>query len=159
MAEELSLQDRYDPGGRCFGCGPSNEKGLQIKSFVAGDEVVMTYRPEPHHVAFEGVVNGGIIGTLFDCHCNWTAAYHLMLENDLDQPPPTVTAEFAVKLRRPTPMGTELLLRARPTAVEGNRATVEAEMEADGVVTATCTGRFVAVEEGHPAFRRWSKAG
>lgn len=155
MADELSLQDRYDPHGRCFGCGPSNEQGLQIKSFVQGDQVVMTYRPAPHHVAFDGIVNGGIIGTLFDCHCNWTAAYHLMRHQGLDAPPPTVTAEYAVKLRRPTPLGTELVVRAWPVKIEGDRATIEAEMEADGVVTATCTGTFVAVGDRHPAFKRW----
>jgi hypothetical protein len=33
---------------------------------------------EKKYEAFEGVLNGGIIGTLLDCHCNWTAAYHLM---------------------------------------------------------------------------------
>ena len=26
---EPSLQDRYAPRNRCFGCGPANEKGLQ----------------------------------------------------------------------------------------------------------------------------------
>ena len=30
--------------------------------------------PEPHHLAFEGVLNGGICGALLDCHSNWTAA-------------------------------------------------------------------------------------
>jgi hypothetical protein len=49
-----SLQDRYAPANRCFGCGPANEKGLRIKSFVAdsGEEVVAEWRPEPHHEAF-----------------------------------------------------------------------------------------------------------
>ncbi|HKC60893.1 MAG TPA: hypothetical protein VKB92_12470 [Myxococcales bacterium] len=30
---ELSLQDRYAPDNRRFGCGPKNDKGLRIKSF------------------------------------------------------------------------------------------------------------------------------
>ena len=34
--------------------------------------------PRPDHEAFAGVVNGGILGTLLDCHANWTAAWHLM---------------------------------------------------------------------------------
>ena len=67
-----------DPTEKCFGCGPTNEKGLRIKSFVEGDYVVATFTPEPHHEAWEGVINGGIVGCLFDCHSNWTAAYHLM---------------------------------------------------------------------------------
>jgi hypothetical protein len=29
-----SLQGRHAPANRCLGCGPANEKGLRIKSFV-----------------------------------------------------------------------------------------------------------------------------
>ncbi|MEK7691549.1 MAG: hypothetical protein AAB425_11080 [Bdellovibrionota bacterium] len=38
---------------------------------------------------------------------------------------------------------------------QSDRATVEAELTAKGKVTASCTGTFVAVKEGHPAFHRW----
>ena len=31
----------------------------------------------------------------------------------------------------------------------------ELEIENTGVVTARCTGTFVAVKEGHPAYHRW----
>ena len=34
-----SLQETYSPEGICFGCGPKNEKGLKIQSFVEGDEI------------------------------------------------------------------------------------------------------------------------
>lgn len=71
---EQSLQDRYAPENRCFGCGPANDKGLRIKSFVRGDDVVASFQPAPHHLAFEGMLNGGIAGALLDCHSNWTAA-------------------------------------------------------------------------------------
>ena len=112
MTDE-SLQDQYAPETMCFGCGPANAKGLRIKSRVEGDEVVLDWTPEPHHEAFPGFVNGGIIGVLFDCHCNWTAAYHLMMRAGAAAPPFTVTADYAVKLRRPTPSGGPLHLRAR----------------------------------------------
>jgi hypothetical protein len=62
MDETKSLQDQFAPNLICFGCGPANEKGLQIKSFVSGDKLVATYTPKPYHLAFEGMVNGGIIG-------------------------------------------------------------------------------------------------
>lgn len=152
---EPSLQDRYAPANRCFGCGPSNPEGLQIKSFVEGDEVVCRWTPQPHHEAFAGVLNGGIIGTLFDCHCNWTATYHLMKAAGADRPPCTVTAEYGVVLRRPTPSGGPVTLRARVVESTTDRAVVEATLEADGQVTATGRGVFVAVKEGHPAFHRW----
>ncbi|WP_437730902.1 PaaI family thioesterase [Sorangium sp. So ce1335] len=149
-----SLQDRYAPQGRCFGCGPANDRGLRLKSRVEGDAVVCDFTPEPHHEAFPGMVNGGIIGALLDCHSNWTAAYHLMRARGADAPPCTVTADYHVKLRRPTPLG-PLRLRAQVAEAEGDRVVVEATLEAGGRVTATCRGTFVAVKEGHPAFHRW----
>ena len=81
---EQSLQDRYAPSTRCFGCGPANPDGLRIKSFVRGDEVVCEWAPAKRHEAFDGALNGGIVGTLFDCHCNWTAAHHLMTASGAD---------------------------------------------------------------------------
>lgn len=162
MTDESSLQDRYAPRNRCFGCGPANEKGLRIKSIPAGDEVVCTWSPEEHHQAFEGMLNGGICGALLDCHSNWTAAWHLMNKAEADVPPCTVTADFHVKLRRPTPMDKPLTLRARVASDNAaerdgrpDRAVIEATLEVDGVVTASCRGTFVAVREGHPAFHRW----
>ncbi len=155
MDGELSLQDRYAPSTRCFGCGPANAEGLRIKSFARGDEVVAEWTPERKHEAFDGVLNGGIVGTLFDCHCNWTAARHLMEASGADTPPCTVTAEYRVVLRRPTPSTGPVTLRARVVEAGADRAVVEGPLEAGGKVTATCRGVFVAVREGHPAFHRW----
>ncbi|MFQ5967585.1 MAG: PaaI family thioesterase [Acidimicrobiia bacterium] len=151
-----SLQDRLAPNNRCFGCGSLNDKGLQIKSYAEGDELVARFRPEPHHVAFGRVLNGGICGTLLDCNSNWAAAYHLMQRDGLNELPSTVTADFHVVLERPTPVDSEVTVRSRVVSADGNRAVVEASLEADGTVTATCRGTFVAVEEGHPAFHRWA---
>jgi acyl-coenzyme A thioesterase PaaI-like protein len=150
-----SLQERYAPANRCFGCGPANEKGLRIRSIVAGDEVVAEWRPEAHHLAFEGMLNGGIIGALLDCHSNWTAAWHLMNQSGSETPPCTVTADFHVKLKRPTPMDQPVELKARVVESSDDRAIVEASLESGGKVTATCRGTFVAVREGHPAYHRW----
>ena len=150
-----ALQDRYGTATICFGCGPSNSDGLQIKSYVEGDVVVTRFVPDDHHQAFPGVVNGGIIGVLFDCHSNWTAAYHLANSLGLDHPPVTVTADYHVNLRRPTPYPFELTVIAWPVEIRDRQAVIDAELIADERVTATCRGTFVAVEEGHPAFHRW----
>jgi acyl-coenzyme A thioesterase PaaI-like protein len=156
MAAERSLQELYSPEGVCFGCGPRNSLGLHVRSFPEGDDAaVCIFRPEPEHLAFPGVLNGGICGALLDCHSNWTAAWHLMRKAGAEAPPCTVTAEFAVKLRRPTPLEADLTIRARVVESKEDRATVEATIEAEGKVTATCRGIFVAVKEGHPAFHRW----
>lgn len=150
-----SLQERYAPESRCFGCGPQNDQGLHIRSFADGQECIADFIPAVQHEAFPGMLNGGIIGALLDCHSNWTAAVHLMNGAGRDTPPCTVTAEFHVKLRRPTPTGGPVRLRAHVVESSAARATVEATLEADGVITSTCRGVFVAVKEGHPAFGRW----
>ena len=150
-----ALQDRFAPNNRCFGCGPANDKGLRIKSVPMGEELVARWTPEPHHEAFTGMLNGGICGALLDCHCNWTAAWHLMNAMGADAPPCTVTARYEIALKRPTPTDRELELRARVVSSEDDRAEVEGELLADGEVTATCRGLFVAVREGHPAYHRW----
>ena len=155
MQDERSLQEIYSPKGICFGCGPANEKGLHIRSFVEDDELVAEWRAEPHHQAFPGVLNGGIIGALLDCHSNWAAAYHLMKKRGETEAPFTVTAEFHVKLLRPTPADALLKLRARVVESTDDRATVEAELIANDKVCDTCRGVFVAVKEGHPAYHRW----
>src|SRR3954447_1742795 len=130
MPESPSLQQTYSPTGICFGCGPANEKGLRINSFPGSDgsdEVVATWHAEPHHQAFPGVLNGGIIGALLDCHSNWAAAYHLMKQGGETHAPCTVTAEFHVKLLRPTPVDGPITLKARVVESTETRATVEAE--------------------------------
>ena len=152
---KTSLQDTFAPENRCFGCGPANPQGLRIQSFVEGDEVVAEWRPQPHHLAFEGMLNGGICGALLDCHSNWAAAHHLMLKSGDSTPPCTVTADFHVVLKRPTPMDSLLHLKAHVVESKEDRAVVDATLEADGKVTATCRGIFVAVRPGHPAYHRW----
>lgn len=153
---ETSLQDRYAPESVCFGCGPANDQGLRIKSRVEGDEVVCDWKPETHHHAFDGILNGGITGAILDCHSNWTAVHAMMVRDGTETPPPTVTAEFTLKMLRPTPMGATLHLRARVVELRGERATVEATLEAEGRLRATFRGTFIAVKEGHPAYARWS---
>ena len=150
-----SLQDTYAPHTRCFGCGPSNEKGLRIKSFPEGDGCIAEFRPEPHHEAFPGVLNGGIIGALLDCHSNWTACRALMRASGADKPPVTVTADFHVFLKRPTPLDTVLKIRGKVLEQKQDRCVIESTIEANDKITATCTGTFIAVKESHPAYHRW----
>jgi len=153
---EQSLQEKYAPANACFGCGPANPRGLHIRIFAGEDgEVVAHWKAEGYHEAFPGMLNGGIIGTLLDCHSNWAAAWHLMRQNGLAHPPCTVTADYSIKLLRPTPTDDVIELRARVVESREDRAVVEAELIAKGKVCATCRGTFVAVKPGHPAYHRW----
>ena len=74
MVEQQAIQDQI-PGNHCFGCGPSNESGLQIKSYWTGDDRTRCeFTPQLHHCAGPThYLNGGIIATVIDCHTICTA--------------------------------------------------------------------------------------
>jgi hypothetical protein len=72
--ERAAFQDQITDNF-CFGCGPTNQQGLRIKSYWDGpNESICTYQPESHQNAgSKQFLNGGIIATLIDCHCICTA--------------------------------------------------------------------------------------
>jgi acyl-coenzyme A thioesterase PaaI-like protein len=72
-----------------------------------------------------------------------------------DKPPCTVTAEYAIKLLRPTPSDLPVKLIGRVVESTPYHAIVEGELIAHDQVCATCRGIFVAVKPGHPAYHRW----
>jgi acyl-coenzyme A thioesterase PaaI-like protein len=152
---KLSLQETYAPNSICYGCGPANEPGLHVRSFEDGDTLVCEWGPDQKYQAFPGMLYGGLIGCLLDCHCNWTAAWHIMKRNGLDKPPCTVTAQYTVKFKRPTPSDKPVRLVSRVTDSKEDRATIEGELYSGDTLCATATGTFVAVKEGHPAYHRW----
>ncbi len=167
-SEPLSLQELYAPESACFGCGPANPQGLRIRSFPKyneprdgepkdgeSDVLICSWLPSSHHAAYSTFVNGGVIGSVFDCHSNWAACWHLMRRDQLEIPPCTVTGDFQVRFKRPTTMGEPLLLEAKAVISKGSKVEVEATLTVDDKVTATCHGTFIAVKPGHPAYHRW----
>ena len=153
---EQSVQESHAPNSICFGCGPANENGLRIRSFRAEGGLEMEFETKDEHQAFPGMINGGIIVTLLDCHGNWTAAMALMDQSGESEPPCTVTASYSIKLRRPTPHGSILSVKGEVVSIEEGRASVRMVLSTGGEVCATGEGLFVAVKEGHPAFHRWN---
>ncbi|MFQ3321035.1 MAG: acyl-coenzyme A thioesterase PaaI-like protein [Candidatus Thalassarchaeaceae archaeon] len=151
----LSVQEEYASNSICFGCGPANEKGLRIKSFRNDEGLEMEFETSEEHQAFPGIINGGIIGTLLDCHGNWVAAIALMDKSGGKFPPCTVTASYSIKLKRPTPLNSKLLIQGRVVEIDTKSVKVELILKADEKVCATGEGLFVAIDEGHPAYHRW----
>lgn len=75
----FSLQERAAPDLVCYCCGPAHPTGLRIKSFwdEAGKFVVTRHTPRAEFAGFTGLVYGGLLAMLVDCHCGWTAmAWH-----------------------------------------------------------------------------------
>ena len=78
-----------------------------------------------------------------------------MMKRGEKTPPCTVTADYSIKLLRPTPTDGLIHLKAWVVESSGSKATISAELSAGGSVCATCQGTFVAVKPGHPAYHRW----
>ncbi|MDD3718510.1 MAG: PaaI family thioesterase [Actinomycetota bacterium] len=136
--EEKAIQDQWPEAFKtCWGCGDRNEHGLRIKSYWDGDESVCEWRAEPHHIAFPGYLNGGIIATIIDCHSVNTA--NAAVYRDEGREPGTeplvfyVTGSIYVEYLRPTPLDKPVTLRAR-IKEKGERKTVVAcSLYSDGV--------------------------
>jgi acyl-coenzyme A thioesterase PaaI-like protein len=142
------LQDLYpDDFAHCYGCGRLNTNGLHVKSEWIDGEGIARFRPASHHMALPGFVYGGLIASLADCHAIATAAGASMVAAGAtpgrDPTPRFVTASLQVDFLRPTPLGPELLLRARPSDVGPRKVVVEVSLLADSVECARA--RVVAV--------------
>jgi acyl-coenzyme A thioesterase PaaI-like protein len=145
-----AIQDCYDEAFQvCYGCGAQNDSGLQLKSYRQGKEVLAKFMPAKDQLGVPGVVYGGLIASLIDCHGIATGAAHF-------QPDPTgivprcVTAALHVEYRRPTPMnGAPIELRAHVTDASERKAVVAVTVTVDGELTAE--GEVVAVRLNRPA--------
>jgi acyl-coenzyme A thioesterase PaaI-like protein len=143
MTTEHSLQERYFPDMRCFGCGPANEKGLRLRS-LPGDDGLVTARftPWPEHDNGVGYLNGGIIATVLDCHSAAAVTHEAFLR---DWPPldgaalPYVTAGLEVRYLRPAPLDDTVSLYAEVSAASEAEMTAHAWLEWDGKPRAEVT--------------------
>ena len=78
-----------------------------------------------------------------------------MQNQEKDTPPCTVTAQYLVKLKKPSPTTNSLKLIANIIKSNQNKAIIKSKLIAENKIVATCEGVFIAVEKGHPAFNRW----
>ena len=138
----------------CFGCGALNERGLQIKSHWRGDSMVCRWRPPPHHIGYPGIVYGGTIASVIDCHSIWTAMATLCqdVRHDLAEGPPPfafVTGRLSVNYLKPMAIGCDLELRARVTDRGERKSVVACQVFQDGQECANA--EVVAVRVKPPA--------
>ncbi len=148
MDEPRAFQDRYPEDlSHCYGCGRMNEKGLQIKSYWDGEESVCSFTPRPEHMAIPGMVYGGLIASVIDCHGTGTAAAAAFraagavpgTEGDFR----FVTASLHVDYVAPTPLGPPMELRAVVEEIKGRKVVISETLSVNGTLTAK--GRVVAV--------------
>ena len=135
--KEYAVQDYYpDDIAICYGCGKNNPDGLQIKTMWNGEEGILRFKPRPYHTAFPGVVYGGLIASLIDCHSIGTAvgaAYTAEGRGPDTEPEITyVTGNLNVTFLKPTPIDSELLLRAKVKEMHEKKAIVTCTVYANG---------------------------
>lgn len=150
MTEQTSgvVQDHYpEDFAHCYGCGRLNRDGHHVRTRMEGDEAVARFTPRPDHIAIPGFVYGGLIASLVDCHAMGTAAAAVERAAGRavgDAPAPRfVTGSLRVDYLKPTPLGPELVLRARAREIGARKVIVDVSVEVDGVATAR--GEVVAV--------------
>ena len=109
-----------------------------MKSHWEDDETVAIWEPKEYHLAFPGILNGGIIATLIDCHGTGTANAAAHKASGASNPHFVhVTGAISVKYLRPTPMNKPVTLRARVTEMGEDKIKVTCELYSDEVKCAT----------------------
>ena len=142
-----AVQDKI-PHNHCYGCGPENPDGMQIKSFWDGQESLCTYMPRPEQMAGpKQYLYGGTIASLIDCHsvCTSIANYYERDGFEVGEGPAIwcVTGHLSVKYSKPTPIDKPVDLRATITECTDKKTIVSCTMTSDGVVTAE--GEVIAI--------------
>jgi acyl-coenzyme A thioesterase PaaI-like protein len=147
------FQDYYpDNYSHCYGCGRLNEKGMHIKSYWDGDESLCRFTPGLYQSGGSpGNIYGGLIASVIDCHCAGTAAAakqkHDGFELGEKPLPRFVTASLKVDYVKPTPIGTELEVRARVMEIKDRKIILSAIVIAAGVTTAKGEAIMVQLPE------------
>ncbi len=127
------------PENYCFGCSPFNERGLKLVFVQTGEQTVeCSYTAADHLEGAPGIVHGGIQATLLD-EVMGTAVRTLCPHEQ-----PIVTAEFALRYRRPARVGEPLTLRAAIERAEDPQYHVTGEiLDASGELLTRATARWV----------------
>ena len=120
----------------CFVCGPANPEGLGLEIRRDGTDAVARYTPRATLIGYPERVHGGLIGMLVDEMLVYAGAPHGIWG---------MTAKVRYWLRRPIPIGSELILRGRlvQRSDRGYRAVVTVHLPGD-VLVAEGEGMCVA---------------
>jgi uncharacterized protein (TIGR00369 family) len=128
------------PRNHCFGCGPDNPDGMQLKfhldearkSFVCRFKLPSRYVGPPAHA------HGGIIATILDEAMGKVNKIRHVI---------ALTKEMTVEYVRPVPLGKRLTVEGRERSVRGRVHTNVAEIRNEaGEVLARSKGKFIAID-------------
>lgn len=135
-SEQIALP-RF-PG--CFVCGPDNPHGLNLPFYGLSKGVTASWTPEQRHIGYAHTIHGGILSAVLDEAVIW-AAYHQTGRF-------AVTAELAVRYRRPVTVGHGLHVHASVIDSAKRLWTAESEIvSASGKVLVSASARIHPLTE------------
>jgi|SRR5690554_3778834 len=135
-----AIQDLYpDELSVCYGCGRNHPDGLHVKTYLVGEHTIALFKPDQKYTAIPGMVYGGLVASILDCHGTGSAAAFICKEEGipLDKMPVPVrcaTANLKVDFLKPTPMGVELELKGQLVKIEGRKVWVSRTLSAQDEV-------------------------
>ncbi len=124
----------------CFGCGPANPVGLQLKFDVgaAGDSYIAEFELTPEFGGPPGHAHGGIIATILD---------EAMSKANKLQRRIALTRKIEVEYLRPVPLRRPLVVEGRIGSLRGRASYNRAEIrDSKGVVLARSRGKFLLID-------------
>ena len=133
-ADLPGLEVHFD--GHCFGCGPLNPDGLQLKFEPTPEGSVAEYVVPARFQSWAGMAHGGIVSLMLDEAVGW-AAWHAGH--------PGVTGRLQVALRRPLKLGERVRIVGRVERVRRSLVYVSAFVAnaSDGTRVADATATIV----------------
>lgn len=118
----------------CFGCGPDNPHGLQLRFRLQDGIAVARFDPTATYQGYPGVLHGGLVATLLDEAMSWA----LILQDVWAQ-----TARMEIRYRRNAPADRPLLTSGRVTRDRGRSLVVKGTLTGDdGTLYAEAEGLF-----------------
>lgn len=134
---QVAIQDQLEEElSYCWVCGRNNEHGLKIKSYWEGDEIICEWQPEERYISYPGVVSGGIIASLIDCHSVCTViAWAYQSEGREVNTAPTIwyaTTALQITYLRPVSVSDPVLLRANLKEAQGRKAVIKCSLFSKG---------------------------
>ena len=149
------IPPHHDPA--CWGCGDA-PGGIRLPQ--PAEEGLREYEAWFHfderHQAGPGLVHGGLVAAALDEACGLLVTWYRF---------PAVTARIFVRYRRPVPINTELLVRARLSGERGRRLHADADItdgtdvlaEARGAFLHVPLEHFLATPEGRASADAWQR--
>ena len=128
---------KFETYGNCFVCGENNPGGLRLNFDIDSEHQTLktTFIASPTFQGWDGIVHGGIIGTLLD-----EAMAKLSYEIGYN----TVTASLEIRFKKPAPILEPLLVYGEITEVNQRLVKAKARVtKKDGTILAVGASKLI----------------